>query len=614
MFYADFVLSKKGPLSKVWLAAHWEKKLSKAQIYETNVDEAVNEIMRPSQNLALRTTGHLLLGICRVFSRKTKYLLADCNEAFLKIKLVFKNGALDEPNPVLPTFTMQDIYGEFGDNVLPEFDDEELNHAPICQSRLDDITLKEDLPQRSSYNYGDLLEDDDFGELAAGVGPEDYFKLMEEVKNMDVDFDLEKSNGNSDKGLLFGRSREPTPALKDAHAPGNTIFEDDYTDDRHDDDEDEHNHQSTSGYDHAPMNYDDMDYDQDHMMNMRSETPLRDETPFRAETPSTFRGASPAPSVTQSIAGSTAASTAMEQDTVESYYARQAQKRAMQKELNMKKRRVDDVRMITGEEMKANMADYSDTLTRLDLAPPTRSLMLGKKRSHAEFMLHHPGMIGFSKNKQFIRMYQCSLTFTKCTDSEEKNEKIKNALGLWDIGEEDLQQQQHEMDMHIQDDPQYDDFDEVAPLDYDNYDMDMPQSMDELNLEDDVPMRNPLSPYATMTDGEGEEEEDSSPAEKRRKVTTEGEKEEEGDEDNRWSKRTHALLQTINNKLAHQSVKQPQVELDDMFKKGTTRKTAAAKFYSLLCLKKNQCVEVEQQDPYGEIIIKPGPNINAQLF
>uniref|UniRef100_A0A8R1IDT2 Rad21_Rec8_N domain-containing protein n=1 Tax=Caenorhabditis japonica TaxID=281687 RepID=A0A8R1IDT2_CAEJA len=152
MFYADFVLSKKGPLSKVWLAAHWEKKLSKAQIYETNVDEAVTEIMRPSQKLALRTTGHLLLGIVRVYSRKTKYLLADCNEAFLKIKLAFRS--INNPNPVLPTFTIQDIYGEFGDNILPEFDDEDLNHAPICQSRLDDITLKEDVPQKFEYAIG----------------------------------------------------------------------------------------------------------------------------------------------------------------------------------------------------------------------------------------------------------------------------------------------------------------------------------------------------------------------------------------------------------------------------------------------------------------------------
>lgn len=47
MFYAQFVLSKKGPLAKIWLAAHWEKKLSKAQIYETNIQDAVDEIKAP---------------------------------------------------------------------------------------------------------------------------------------------------------------------------------------------------------------------------------------------------------------------------------------------------------------------------------------------------------------------------------------------------------------------------------------------------------------------------------------------------------------------------------------------------------------------------------------
>lgn len=41
--------------------------------------------------LSLRTTGHLLLGIVRIYSRKAKYVLADCNEAFIKIKMAFKN-------------------------------------------------------------------------------------------------------------------------------------------------------------------------------------------------------------------------------------------------------------------------------------------------------------------------------------------------------------------------------------------------------------------------------------------------------------------------------------------------------------------------------------------
>lgn len=42
--------------------------------------------------MALRTTGHLLLGIVRIYSRKAKYLLADCNEAFLKLKMAFRPG------------------------------------------------------------------------------------------------------------------------------------------------------------------------------------------------------------------------------------------------------------------------------------------------------------------------------------------------------------------------------------------------------------------------------------------------------------------------------------------------------------------------------------------
>lgn len=45
--------------------------------------------------MALRTTGHLLLGIVRIYSRKAKYLLADCNEAFLKIKMAFRPGQVD---------------------------------------------------------------------------------------------------------------------------------------------------------------------------------------------------------------------------------------------------------------------------------------------------------------------------------------------------------------------------------------------------------------------------------------------------------------------------------------------------------------------------------------
>jgi len=47
MFYAHFVLNKKGPLARIWLAAHWDKKLSKSQIFETSIEGSVEAIMQP---------------------------------------------------------------------------------------------------------------------------------------------------------------------------------------------------------------------------------------------------------------------------------------------------------------------------------------------------------------------------------------------------------------------------------------------------------------------------------------------------------------------------------------------------------------------------------------
>jgi len=67
--------------------------------------------------LALRTSGHLLLGVVRIYSRKTKYLLADCNDAIVKMKLVFRPGAVDLPEEgreaAVTAVTMQENFYEF---------------------------------------------------------------------------------------------------------------------------------------------------------------------------------------------------------------------------------------------------------------------------------------------------------------------------------------------------------------------------------------------------------------------------------------------------------------------------------------------------------------------
>ncbi len=90
MFYGAFVLAKKGPLAKVWLAAHWDKKLTKAHVFETDVESTVDNIISPQVKMALRTSGHLLLGVVRIYSRKQKYLIHDLGEACAKIKMAFR--------------------------------------------------------------------------------------------------------------------------------------------------------------------------------------------------------------------------------------------------------------------------------------------------------------------------------------------------------------------------------------------------------------------------------------------------------------------------------------------------------------------------------------------
>ncbi|ODH39417.1 hypothetical protein ACO22_01874 [Paracoccidioides brasiliensis] len=91
MFYSETLLSKTGPLARVWLSANLERKLSKSHILQSDIESSVSAIVDQGQApMALRLSGQLLLGVVRIYSRKTRYLLDDCNEALMKIKMAFR--------------------------------------------------------------------------------------------------------------------------------------------------------------------------------------------------------------------------------------------------------------------------------------------------------------------------------------------------------------------------------------------------------------------------------------------------------------------------------------------------------------------------------------------
>jgi hypothetical protein len=142
MFYSHSLLAKKGPLARVWLAAHWEKKLTRASIQQTDIKKAAgacsgengrarnrvapagapfpgaarpsririvsniprapcphalsaDEIRKPAQPLALRLSGQLLLGITRIYHKKVTLLYEDGQSALKKLSEFFKPENLD---------------------------------------------------------------------------------------------------------------------------------------------------------------------------------------------------------------------------------------------------------------------------------------------------------------------------------------------------------------------------------------------------------------------------------------------------------------------------------------------------------------------------------------
>lgn len=75
-------------------------------------------------------------------------------------------------------------------------------------------------------------------------------------------------------------------------------------------------------------------------------------------------------------------------------------------------------------------------------------------------------------------------------------------------------------------------------------------------------------------------------------------------EDKRLNRRTHALLTTLDKQFE----KEDSVGLLTMLKKNQSRKQAAAMFYTCLVLKKHSMVDVNQEEPYADIMLSRGSN------
>ncbi|EGP86804.1 unnamed protein product [Zymoseptoria tritici ST99CH_1A5] len=177
MFYSELLLTKTGPLARVWLASNLDRKLTKQNVLQSNLENNVKDIIGGEQApIALRLSGQLLLGVVKIYNRKAKYLMDDCSEALLKIKMAFRPGNVDLPsdqshkaNPnalILPdTITELDLFAP-----LP--DPEDLLREPEARAPGQDPTLLDfgmsqmldsQTPTRTQRTRLLNLDDDDLG-------------------------------------------------------------------------------------------------------------------------------------------------------------------------------------------------------------------------------------------------------------------------------------------------------------------------------------------------------------------------------------------------------------------------------------------------------------------
>ncbi|XP_073063765.1 sister chromatid cohesion 1 protein 3-like [Primulina eburnea] len=162
MFFSHTFLARKGPLGTVWCAAHLQHKLKKSHYTSTDIPSTVERIMYPEVPLALRMSGHLLLGVVRIYSKQVDYLYDYCNDVRITINRVFTSVNVNLPEDAnhapyhsvtlpqtfdLDAMDVDDFYKDWGQD-------------PHIKSQ-DDITLMDQVPTgKDPYIVVSFNEDD----------------------------------------------------------------------------------------------------------------------------------------------------------------------------------------------------------------------------------------------------------------------------------------------------------------------------------------------------------------------------------------------------------------------------------------------------------------------
>uniref|UniRef100_UPI00358E1EC5 double-strand-break repair protein rad21 homolog isoform X2 n=1 Tax=Myxine glutinosa TaxID=7769 RepID=UPI00358E1EC5 len=611
MFYAHFVLSKRGPLAKIWLAAHWDKKLTKAHVFECNLESSVESIISPKVKMALRTSGHLLLGVVRIYSRKAKYLLADCNEAFVKIKMAFRPGVVDLPEEnreaAYNAITLPEEFHDF-DQPLPDLGEIDVaQQFTLNQSRAEEITMREDVGNLP------LIQDEGF----AGFGGDE----REEVREGST-FDILVGAGTS--ALLLDAEQSI-----DAPAPDPLQYNEPAKDDDFGGDGGilRDNLLQTKG----GGIFDDPPATTEGDVGMPAEPGDEVEDDFSdagPPSPHSDNAGEPLPAV------AVADQTTLVPNEKEAFALEPID--VTVKETKAKRKRkliVDSLKELDSKTIRAQLSDYSDIITTLDLAPPTKKLMMWKESGGVEKLFSLPAQPLW--NMKLLKLFSRCLTPIMPEELRRRRqggEADKMDELMKEFENPEVPREEKIIEEPIMEEPSRLQESAVAEASRLNL-TESPETLKQRALEPQPEVLPPgteapgvveqpdLPPPIEMPPEEvpltipeivQKEEEKEKEKEKNKAADEEEEEEQVADgqdpEEKRWNKRTQQMLSLLQRVLAKTGA--DSVSLLDLCRHHN-RKKATANFYSYLVLKKQQAIELQQLEPYGDIVATPGPRFHG---
>ncbi|KAM9414618.1 double-strand-break repair protein rad21 homolog A-like isoform 1-T1 [Salvelinus alpinus] len=628
MFYAHFVLSKRGPLAKIWLAAHWDKKLTKAHVFECNLESSVESIICPKVKMALRTSGHLLLGVVRIYNRKAKYLLADCNEAFIKIKMAFRPGVVDLPEEnreaAYNAITMPEEFHDF-DQPLPDLDDIDVTKQfTLNQSRVEEITMREEVGNLN------LLQENDF----ADFGMDDREMMREESA-----FEVDIIHGASASNLLLDpETSEAQITDKSNHLEYDDQYKDDFGEDPMADSEGGmlvdkllSNKDGGGIFDDPPAITESVLRLQEHDV----EDDFDALSPGGHDSPDSGP-AEPLPAMQDQTEQTTLVHNEEEAFALEPIDITVKETKAKRK----RKLIVDNLKELDSKTIRAQLSDYSDIVTTLDLAPPTKKLMMWKETGGVEKLFSLPAQPLW--NSRLLKMFTRTLTplmpdemrkRRKGGEADSLDEFLKD-LENPEVPREEVMQRDI-IDQTILEEPSVLQASamEGSRTTLDESVMPPPSSMhgqkrkaqdtepalpmgtleqaanhsgvsQQLDMTVELPPEDStnLSQFPEL-DLIGEKKDKKEGEDDSDEEDEEGQAGEQDREERRWNKRTQQMLHGLQRLMAKTGAQ--QISLLDLCR-NNNKKQAAAKFYSFLVLKKQQAVELNQTEHYSDIIATPG--------